>query len=136
VAALRLHLLLGTVLIAAAGCASQPARTDNNVTTPASSGAVSAPASADSASTAASIKAMKSAVSPGLLMFAHDQGYTQVVIRGNKYSFCKSEAEIGELIATRQCLDQAQMESLRVRVQQQQQDFTRQQAAQTRTLGH
>jgi hypothetical protein len=129
--ALRFHLLLGTVLIAAAGCANQPARTDNNVASAASSGAASPSAPDTSASSAASIQAMKSAVPPSLLVFAHDQGYTHVVIKGDRYSFCKTEDEIGELIPTRQCLDQTQLESLRVRVQQQQQDLTRRAAETT-----
>lgn len=130
-AALRFHLLLGTVLIAAAGCANQPARTDNNVAAAASPGAASATTPATSASSAASIQAMKSNVPPSLLVFAHDQGYTHVVIKGDKYSFCKTEDEIGELIPTRQCLDPTQLESLRVRVQQQQQDMQRRAAETT-----
>lgn len=123
-AALRFHLLLGAVLIAAAGCANQPARTDSGIAA-ASPATAPATASTTSAATAASFQAMKSSVPPSLLVFAHDQGYTHVVIKGNQYSFCKTEDEIGELIPTRQCLDQTQLESLRVRVQQQQQDLTR-----------
>ena len=134
-AALRFHLLLGTVLIAAAGCANQPARTDTNVATAASPASASAPAATTSAASAASIQAMKSAVSPSLLVFAHDQGYTHVVIKGDQYSFCKTEDEIGELIPTRQCLDQTQLESLRVQVQQQQQNLTRR-GAETTTQAH
>jgi hypothetical protein len=130
-AALRFHLLLGTVLLAAAGCATQPAQTGSTVAAAASPQTASAAAPATSAATAASIQAMKSSVPPSLLVFAHDQGYTHVVIKGDKYSFCKTEEEIGELIPTRQCLDQTQLESLRVRVQQQQQDLTRRPAMTT-----
>jgi hypothetical protein len=129
--ALRFPLFLGTVLIAAAGCANQPARTDNDVAAAASPAVASATTSTTSASTAASIQAMKTSVPPSLLVFAHDQGYTHVVIKGDQYSFCKTEDEIGELIPTRQCLDQTQLESLRVRVQQQQQDLTRRTAETT-----
>lgn len=131
---LRLHLLFGTALIAAAGCASQPQMTDQNAvgagTPPASAATPATPASA-----AASIKAMKSSVPPSLLVFAHDQGYTQVVIKGNEYSFCKTEAEIGELIPTRQCVNRAQLESLRLTVEQQKQQLTQRGAETTGSGG-
>lgn len=129
--ALRLPLLLGTVLIAAAGCANQSARTDNDVAASVPPASAFATAPAASAPSAAAIHAMKSSVPPSLLVFAHDQGYTQVVIRGDKYSFCKTEDEIGELIPTRQCLDQTGLEALRVQVRQQQENLTRRAAETT-----
>ena len=134
-ATLKLHLLLGTVLIAAAGCASQPQRPDNNVAAPASSGAVSNAAPATSDAAAASFQRVKSAVPSDLLVFAHDQGYKQVVIKGDQYSFCKTEDEIGELIPTRQCLDQTQLESLRIHVRQQQEQLSRR-GAETTGISH
>lgn len=115
-AALRLHLLLGTALIAAAGCAQQPVRPDRT-STPA--------AAATPAATAAATRAMKAAVPPDILLFAHDQGFRQVVIKGNNYYFCKTEDPMGSIIPTRRCLDQVQLESLRVQVQQQQEEMTR-----------
>ena len=120
---LRFHLLLGTALIAAAGCASQP-QTGQNTAGASSPAPAATAAPATSSATAASIQAMKSTVPPSLLVFAHDQGYTQVVIKGDNYSFCKNEAEIGELIPTRQCVDRTQLESLRIQVEQQKQQLS------------
>ncbi|MGH8200262.1 MAG: hypothetical protein ACREVO_07840 [Steroidobacteraceae bacterium] len=127
-ATLRLHLLLGTALIAAAGCAQQPVRADHT-----SPPAMSLAAPATAAATAASIQAMKGAVSPNLLLFAHDQGYRQVVIKGDDYYFCKTEDPMDSIIPVRQCLDRVQLESLRVRVEQQQQQLSRR-AAETTTI--
>lgn len=120
---LRFRLLLGAAFIAAAGCASQPQTTERNTAGAGSPAPVPTAAPATSASAAASIQAMKHAVPPELLVFAHDQGYTQVVIKGDNYSFCKTEAEIGELIPTRQCVDRTQLESLRIQVEQQKQQL-------------
>ena len=115
-AALRLHLLLGTALIAA-GCAQQPVRPEHTSPPPAVSPAT--PAATD-----ASIQAMKGAVAPSLLVFAHEQGFRQVVIKGNDYYFCKTEDPMGSIIPRRQCLDQTQLEGLRVTVEQQRQQLT------------
>lgn len=120
---LRFHLLLGTALLAAAGCASQPQMTDQNAAGASAPAPAAAATPATPAAAAASIKAMKSTVPASLLVFAHDQGYTHVVIKGNQYSFCKTEAEIGELIPTRQCVDRTQLESLRLTLEQQQQQL-------------
>lgn len=127
----RFLLLLGTALIAAAGCAQQPQRTDLNpaaAATPPAVAAAAAPttsAPATSASAAASLQAMQNAVSPRLLVFAHDQGFTQVAIKGNDYYFCKTEDPMGSIIPVHQCIDRAQMESLRVQVEQQRLQLTR-----------
>lgn len=115
-AALRLHLLLGSALLAT-GCAQQPVTADR---TPAPAVAAATPAQ-----TAASLHAMKAAVPPDILLFAHDQGFRQVVIKGGNYYFCKTEDPMGSIIPTRRCLDQVQMESLRVQVQQQQEELSR-----------
>lgn len=125
-AAFRFHLLLGTALIAAAGCAQQPVRPDHT-----SPPAVSSAAPATPAATAASIQAMKGAVSPSLLLFAHDQGFRQVVIKDNNYYFCKTEDPMGSIIPIRQCLDRVQLESLQVRVEQQRQQLSRRAAETT-----
>lgn len=125
VAILRFHVVLGAVLIAA-GCAQQPQRAASDsaaAVTPASA-AASAP-TASSASTDASIQAMKRSVPPDLLLFAHDQGFRQVVIKGDNYYFCKTENPMGSIIAERRCLDQTQLASLRVQVQQQQEQLSR-----------
>ena len=116
-AALRFRLLLGTALIAAAGCAQQPVRADHTSPT-----ATSAPTPA---ATAASIAAVKRTIPPSLLLFAHDQGYRQVVMKGDTPMFCKTEDPMGSIIAVRQCLDQVGLESLRVRVEQQQEELSR-----------
>lgn len=119
VAILRFRVVLGAALIAA-GCAQQPQRADSD-----SAGAVAPASAASSAATDASIRAMKSSVPPDILLFAHDQGFRQVVIKGNNYYFCKTENPMGSIIAERRCLDQAQLASLRVQVQQQQEQLSR-----------
>lgn len=118
----RLHVLLGIALIAAAGCAGQPQRHDHEAAAAASSGTV-APAASPLA--AASIRSMKSSVPPDLLVFAHDAGFRQVIIKGNDYYFCKTEDPMGSIIPVRRCLDQSQLASLRQQVQQQQEQFHR-----------
>ena len=125
-AALRLNLLLGSALLAA-GCAQQPVTADR---TPAPAVAPATPAQ-----TAASIHAMKAAVPPDILLFAHDQGFRQVVIKGGNYYFCKTEDPMGSIIPVRRCLDQVQLESLRVQVQQQQQELSRRSPETRQTTG-
>jgi hypothetical protein len=120
VAVPRFNLLLGTALIAVAGCAhQQPMRADHTSPT-----AISA-APAASPSTVASLQAMKSAVPPRLLVFAHDQGYRDVVIKGKEYYFCKTEDPMGSIIPVRQCVNQSQLEFLQQQLAQQQQQLTR-----------
>ena len=118
-AILRFHVVLGAALIAA-GCAQQPQRADHDA-----AGAVTPATAASTASTDASIDAMKRAVPPDLLLFAHDQGFRQVVIKNNNYYFCKTEDPMGSIIAERRCLDRDQLASLRVQVQQQQEQLSR-----------
>ena len=120
-----LNLLVGTALIAAAGCAHQPQRSDLNPAGATSAAVASATASPTSASNAASLEAMKKDVSPRLLVFAHEQGFTQVAIKGNDYYFCKTEDPMGSFIPVRQCVDRAQLEGMRVQVEQQQLQLTR-----------
>lgn len=106
--AVRLHLLLGTALIAAAGCAQQPTRP--------SAPAVTAPSSA---SAAAPIE-LASAFPPRLLVFAYEQGWRQVVVSGNNHYFCRADVPSGSLIASDRCVTQADMETEQLLVQQQQ----------------
>lgn len=127
---LRCHLLLGIALIAAAGCAQQPTRADHASATGTSPATVATPAE-----TAASAAAVKSSVSPSILLFAHDQGYNQVVKKGDNYLFCKTEDPMGSIIAVRQCLDQVGLESLRVRVEQQQEQLSRRAPQTTQSAG-
>lgn len=115
---LRSHLLLGAALIAAAGCAQRPLRAD-----PASSTAV--PPTAVSASGAASNPLSASAFPPGLLVFAYEQGWRQVMAQGSNRYFCRTDAPSGSLIPQHRCVTQWQMEVERLIVQQQQQ-FLRQ----------
>jgi hypothetical protein len=61
-------------------------------------------------------------------LFANDQGFRQVVVKGDNYYFCKTEDPMGSIIAERRCLDQTQLESLRVQVRQQQEQFAKPQA--------
>ena len=88
--ALRVHLLLGTALIAAAGCAQQPKRADYTAPAPVEATAPS-PAAA-----AASTQALMSAFPPGLLVFAYDQGWRQVVAVGSNHYFCRTDAPPGK----------------------------------------
>lgn len=123
-ASLRFSLLLSTALIAAAGCALQPERADQNAAPPSASGAVSSAAPAPSTSNTA-LQAMQKSVGPRLLMFANDQGYTQVVIKDKNYYFCKVEDPMGSIIPVRQCINEPQLEALRVQVEQQRQQLQR-----------
>jgi hypothetical protein len=128
VASIRLPLLLGTVLIAAAGCANQPERANQNTPQASSSAPPSATAADDSAANSASnaaLKEMQKSVGPHLLMFAHDQGYSQVMIKDKSYYFCKVEDPMGSIIPVRQCISQAQLETLQVQVQQQREQIQR-----------
>lgn len=117
-ATLRLPLLLGTALIAAAGCAQQPVRADRTSPTPPS-------ATAPPASASASLQAMQSAVSPSLLVFAYDQGWRQVMVSGNAYYFCRSDAPSGSLIASARCVTESQLEFIRLTAEQQRQQLTK-----------
>lgn len=111
---LRLHLVLGTALIAAAGCAQQPQKPDY-----AAPAAVSA-----TAPNAASIQ-LASAFSPRLLVFAYDQGWRQVVVSGNDHYFCRGDAPSGSLIASHRCITESQLEFMQVAVEQQRQQLTK-----------
>lgn len=114
---LRLHILLGTALIAAAGCAQQPVRADRASPTPAYATAPGAPAS--------SLQAMQSAVPSTLLVFAYDQGWRQVMVSGNDYYFCRADAPSGSLIAMPRCVTVTQLEFLRLTAEQQQQQLAK-----------
>jgi hypothetical protein len=111
--ALRRHLLLGTALIAAAGCAQQPVRSDY-MTPPASA------ATATSSVAAAPSQVLTKAFPPSLLVFAYDQGWRQVVVVGNNHYFCRTDAAPGSLINGRYCITQWEMQTERLLVQQQQ----------------
>lgn len=111
-AMLRSYLLLGAALIASAGCAQQPLRAG-----PTSSPVVSA--------TAASNQLSASAFPPGLLVFAYEQGWRQVMAQGSHRYFCRTDPPSGSLIPQHRCVTEWQMEGERLIVQQQQQ-FLRQ----------
>jgi hypothetical protein len=108
--AVRLPLLLGTALIAAAGCAQQPTKAD--YTAPAVSSVAAAPG-------AAPIQ-LASAFPPRLLVFAYEQGWRQVVVSGNNHYFCRADVPSGSLIASDRCVTQADLQSEQLLVQQQQ----------------
>lgn len=112
--ALRLQLLLGTTLLAAAGCAQQPPRASYEAPT-----AVAATAP-NAATAATSTQALTNAFPPRLLVFAYDQGWRQVVAVGDKHYFCRTDAPPGSLIDTPQCVTQWQMETEQLLVQQEQ----------------
>lgn len=113
-ATLRFHLLLGTALITAAGCAQQRVRADL---------AASAAAPITSVSSAASSRTWTSAFPPRLLVFAYDQGWRQVVIQGNNHYFCRTDVPSGSLITLPRCVTQSRLESIRLTVQQEQEKW-------------
>lgn len=115
-ATLRLTLLLGSALIAAAGCAQQPVRADY---TPATAMSATAPTDA------ASSQMLTSAFSPRLLVFAYDQGWRQVIVSGNDHYFCRADAPSGSLIADPRCVTESQLEFIQLAVQQQQEQLTK-----------
>src|SRR5579862_6882733 len=115
-ATLRLPLLLGTALIAAAGCA-QPARADQSA-----AAAVSA-APVTSAAATVSMQQMISAIPRPLLVFAYDQGWRQVVMVGKKGYFCRSDVPSGSLIPTPRCVTPSQLQFIRLTVEQQRQQL-------------
>ena len=117
-ATLRLHLIFGAALLAAAGCAQQPVRADYT-----SSTAMAAPA--NPASTAASMQALTAAFSPRLLVFAYEQGWRQVVVSGNDHYFCRGDAPSGSLIASNRCVTESQLEFIQLAVEQQREQFTK-----------
>jgi hypothetical protein len=116
--ALRLHLLLGTALIAAAGCAQQPRKADY------SAPAAVAAAAPNSASAAVSTRLAGAFPAP-LLVFAYEQGWRQVVVRGNDHYFCRSDAPSGSLIPSHRCVTESQLEFIRLTVEQQRQQLTK-----------
>ncbi|HEX5461742.1 MAG TPA: hypothetical protein VFX20_17395 [Steroidobacteraceae bacterium] len=112
--ALRVPLLLGTALIAAAGCAQQPKRAD--YTAPA---AVAA-ATPNPAITAASARTLTRAFPPRLLVFAYDQGWRQVVIAGKDHYFCRTDAPPGSMIPGPRCLSQSELQTEQLLIAQEQ----------------
>jgi hypothetical protein len=110
--AVRFHLLLGTALIAAAGCAQQPKKAD--YTAPAAIPAASAAVPA-----AAPIQ-LASAFPPRLLVFAYEQGWRQVVVSDGKHYFCRDDVPSGSLILSHRCVTEADLETEQLLVQQQQ----------------
>jgi hypothetical protein len=116
-ATLRVHWVLGTALIAAAGCAQQPVRTQH------SAPAAVPTASTNSASGGNSIRLFVSALPRPLLVFAYDQGWRQVVMIGNERYFCRSDAPSGSLIPRTRCVTQSQLEFIRLTVEQQRQQL-------------
>ena len=118
--AVRSHLLLGCILIAAAGCAQQPERAANAVP---SAAATTAPTATSSATTTASTQKTSSSVSPRLMAFARDEGYRPRNSGGNTY-FCKTETPTGALIPRTFCLNESEMQFKWIQHQQQQQRLT------------
>ena len=116
-ATLRLHLILGTALIAATGCAQQPVRPNHVTPTAMSTAAADTPAA-----TAASMH-WASAFSPRLLVFAYEQGWRQVVMVGDKQYFCRADVPSGSLLTQHRCVTQSQLEFMRLMVEQQQEQL-------------
>jgi hypothetical protein len=115
-ALLRTRLLLSAALIATAGCAQQPVRADHT-----RSSAISAAPPAASASAATPNPLSASAFPRGLLVFAYQQGWRQVMVQGSNHYFCRSDAPAGSLIPQHRCVTEWGLEAERLLVQQQQQ---------------
>lgn len=98
--ALRFHLLLGTVVIAAVGCAQQPQRVDRAVPTA---------ASATPASAAATLQLASRSIPPRLVAFAYQEGYRELVVQGQNYYFCRVAAPMGSLIPQPICISQLKL---------------------------
>ena len=116
-ATLRLHLILGTALIAATGCAQQPVQPNHATPTAMSIAAPDTPAA-----TAAPVR-WASAFSPRLLVFAYEQGWRQVVMVGDKQYFCRADVPSGSLLTQHRCVTQSQLEFIRLMVEQQQEQL-------------
>ena len=119
-ATLRVHLLLGTALIAATACAQQPVRSDHIARMGMSTAAPNTPAA--TAATAASVH-WASAFSPRLLVFAYEQGWRQVMMVGDKQYFCRADVPSGSLLTEHRCVTQSQLEFIRLLVEQQQEQL-------------
>lgn len=119
-ATIRFRLLLGTALIAAAGCAQLPVTADQTSAAP-----MSAATPGSSATTVAQTARWVSDFPPQLLVFAYEQGWRQVVVSGKDRYFCRSDLPSGSLIASHRCVTESELEFIRLTVQQQQQQMTR-----------
>jgi type IV pilus biogenesis protein CpaD/CtpE len=101
-AAVRLPLLVGTALIAIAGCAGQPRQTGSNPPAQTASGAPVV--------SAAGTK--KPLVVPGLtahlLAQARDDGYKPRMVDG-QFRFCRVEIPVGSNLPVRQCVNTTQL---------------------------
>ena len=95
----RFHLLLGTAMIAAAGCAQQPQRVAPPVATAAPS----------AASAAAALQLASRSIPPRLVAFAYQQGYRQLVVEGKNYYFCRIAPPMGSQIPQPICINQLQL---------------------------
>lgn len=112
--AVRCSLLLGTALIAAAGCAQQPQKADYAAPATASAAAPT------SGSTATPTRLSASAFPPRLLVYAYEQGWRQVVAVGNDRYFCRADIPSGSLIASHRCLSESELQTEQLLVQQEQ----------------
>jgi hypothetical protein len=101
-AAVRLPLLVGTALIAIAGCAGQARQAGSNP--PA--------AAASSAPVVAAQGRQKPLVVPGLtthlLALARDDGYKPRMVDG-QFRFCRVETPVGSNLPVRQCVNTTQL---------------------------
>ena len=110
--AVRLPLLLGAALLAAAGCAQQPTKPDHaRVVPPATAPAAAATAAPTAAAATSGPVLLASAFPPRVLAFAYEQGWRQVVVSGNRHYFCRADAPPGSLIASHRCVTQADLET-------------------------
>jgi len=111
--ALRVHLLMGAALLAAAGCAQQPRQA---AAVAPRAAAAPAPAS-DPAQPAGAQQSPIPGLTPQMLAAAHDEGYQSRIIQG-KVFFCRREVPTGSNLPRTHCVNPT---GLRWELQQQEQ---------------
>ena len=97
-AALRLHALIGAVLIVAAGCAGQPRQAGPGIPTAAATGAPTTAQVVDAA------VADTPGLTPHVLTMARDDGYRPRVTEG-KVLFCRREIPVGTSLPHMHCVN-------------------------------
>lgn len=97
---LRLHMLMGAVLLTAAGCAGQ---SQHAAPVSPASAAAAAPAATPSQPAEAK-EASVSGLTPQMLTAAHDVGYQSRIIEG-KVFFCRREIPIGSNLPHNHCVN-------------------------------
>jgi len=112
-ATLRLHLLIGTMVLAAAGCAEQPREAASS---PPPAAAAATPAASAAAKPMQAVLADVPGLTPHVLAMARDDGYRPRVVDG-QVQFCRVEIPVGTALRHRHCVNAT---ALRWEVEQEQ----------------